>query len=45
AEHSCMNMRGIRAAGSLTVTSAVRGWFKDDLWAREEALRLIGLSR
>ncbi len=43
AEHSCMNMRGIRAAGSLTVTSAVRGWFKDDLRAREEALRLIGL--
>jgi len=43
AEHSCMNMRGIRAAGSLTVTSAVRGWFKDDLKAREEALRLIGL--
>ncbi|MBQ3282389.1 MAG: GTP cyclohydrolase I FolE [Atopobiaceae bacterium] len=43
AEHSCMNMRGIRAAGSLTVTSAVRGWFKEDLKAREEALRLIGL--
>ena len=43
AEHSCMNMRGIRAAGSLTVTSAVRGWFKEDLKAREEAQRLIGL--
>ena len=43
AEHTCMNMRGIKAAGSQTVTSAVRGWFKDDLKAREEALRLIGL--
>ena len=43
AQHTCMTMRGIKAAGSETVTSAVRGWFKDDLKAREEALRLIGL--
>lgn len=43
AEHSCMCIRGIRSVGSSTVTSAVRGWFKDDLRAREEALRLIGL--
>ena len=43
AEHSCMCIRGIRSVGSSTVTSAVRGWFKDDLMAREEALRLIGL--
>ena len=43
AEHTCMNMRGIKAAGSETVTSAVRGWFKEDLKAREEALRLIGM--
>ncbi len=41
AEHTCMCMRGIRAAGSQTVTSAVRGWFETDLKAREEALRLI----
>jgi GTP cyclohydrolase I len=26
------------------VTSAVRGWFKADLKAREEALRLLGLD-
>ena len=45
ATHTCMTMRGVRSAGSLTVTSAVRGWFKDDLKAREEALRLIGLNR
>lgn len=43
AEHSCMNMRGIRAAGSKTVTSAVRGYLKTDLKAREEALNLIGV--
>lgn len=43
AEHSCMVMRGIRAAGSQTVTSAVRGWFSTDLKAREEALRLLDL--
>ena len=43
AEHSCMNMRGIKSVGSSTVTSAVRGWFREDLKAREEALRLIGL--
>lgn len=43
AEHSCMSMRGIKSVGSTTVTSAVRGWFKQDLKTREEALRLIGL--
>ena len=43
AEHTCMCMRGIKAAGSQTVTSAVRGCFQTDLRAREEALRLIGL--
>lgn len=44
ATHTCMTMRGIRSAGSLTVTSAVRGWFKTDLKAREEALRLLGMG-
>lgn len=44
AEHTCMTMRGARAAGSLTVTSAVRGCFKD-LKTREEALRLLLGSR
>ena len=42
AEHTCMNMRGIKSAGSRTMTSAVRGCFKD-LKTREEALRLLGL--
>ncbi len=44
ATHTCMTMRGIKSAGSQTVTSAVRGWFKTDLKAREEALRLLGLD-
>ena len=43
ASHTCMTMRGIKSSGSTTITSAVRGWFKTDLKAREEALRLIGL--
>jgi len=45
AEHTCMNMRGIKAAGALTVTSAVRGTFRNDLKTREEALRLLGLGK
>ena len=44
AEHTCMTMRGIRAAGSQTVTSAVRGCFKKDEKTRTEALRLLGVS-
>ncbi len=44
AEHTCMTMRGIRAAGSQTVTSAVRGCFKNDEKTRTEALRLLGVS-
>ena len=44
AEHSCMCMRGIKASGSLTMTSAVRGFLRTDAKAREEALRLIGMG-
>ena len=43
AEHMCMTMRGVRAAGALTTTSAVRGTFRSDIRTREEALRLLGL--
>lgn len=42
AEHLCMSMRGVRKAGSSTVTSAVRGLFRDDAATRSEAMRFIG---
>jgi len=41
AEHLCMAMRGVRKPGSRTMTSAVRGQFKDDSRSRAEALSLI----
>ena len=43
AEHTCMTMRGVRSAGALTLTSAVRGIFKDNEKTRAEAMRLLGL--
>lgn len=43
AEHMCMTMRGVKSAGALTMTSAVRGAFRTDIKTREEALRLLGL--
>ena len=44
AEHTCMTMRGIRAAGAMTVTSAVRGLLRSDARSREEALSLLHVS-
>ena len=41
AEHLCMSMRGIQKAGSSTVTSAVRGLFRDNIATREEAMRFV----
>lgn len=41
AEHLCMSMRGIKKAGTLTVTSAVRGIFKENEKTRIETLSLM----
>ena len=41
AEHLCMSMRGVRKPGSSTVTSAVRGLFRDSTATRFEAMRFI----
>ncbi len=41
AEHLCMSMRGIKKPGSKTITSAVRGAFKNNAKTRAEAMSLI----
>jgi GTP cyclohydrolase IA len=41
AEHTCMSIRGIRKAGSRTITSAVRGICKSNESTRAEVLSLI----
>jgi len=40
AEHQCMSLRGVRAKGSRTVTSALLGGLRDDARTREEFLAL-----
>lgn len=41
AEHLCMTMRGIRAAGSYTQTSALRGIMRSNAKTRSEAIALL----
>ena len=41
AEHLCMSFRGVKKSGALTVTSAVRGIFKENEKTRSETLALI----
>ena len=41
AEHSCMSIRGIKKPGSTTVTSALRGLFKNNQSTRAEFMSLI----
>mgnify|MGYP001609326223 CR=1 FL=1 len=41
AEHLCMSMRGVQKPGAVTITSAVRGVFKENFKTRSEALSLM----
>ena len=41
AEHLCMSMRGIKKPGTTTVTSVVRGIFRENPATRAEAISLI----
>jgi GTP cyclohydrolase IA len=40
AEHLCMSLRGVRAAGSRTITSALHGLLRDDVRSRAEFFSL-----
>jgi GTP cyclohydrolase I len=45
AEHLCMSLRGVRAAGARTVTSALHGLLRTDADSRQEFLAFAGISR
>ncbi len=45
AEHLCMSRRGVQKPGTTTVTSAVRGQFRDNPATRAEALQFIHSGR
>jgi GTP cyclohydrolase I len=42
AEHQCMSLRGVRATGSRTITSALHGQLRDDVRSRQEFFALAG---
>jgi GTP cyclohydrolase I len=44
AEHSCMTLRGVRALGSTTVTSALVGLLRTDARSRAEFFALAGVQ-
>ncbi len=45
AEHQCMTLRGVRAAGARTVTSTLHGLLRTDPRSRQEFYALTGISR
>jgi GTP cyclohydrolase IA len=44
AEHTCMTLRGVRAAGSNTVTSTMLGILRSDARSRQEFFALAGVK-
>ncbi|UOY03052.1 GTP cyclohydrolase I FolE [Blastococcus sp. PRF04-17] len=42
AEHLCMSLRGVRAPGSRTITSALHGLLREDARSRQEFFALTG---
>jgi GTP cyclohydrolase I len=44
AEHLCMSMRGVRATGARTITSALHGLLREDLRSRQEFLAHTGMG-
>ena len=43
AEHQCMSLRGVRARGARTTTSALRGVLREDARTRQEFFALSGM--
>jgi GTP cyclohydrolase IA len=44
AEHTCMTLRGVHAAGSTTVTSTMLGSLREDARSRQEFFALAGVN-
>ena len=44
AEHLCMSLRGVRAAGALTVTSSLHGLLREEPKTRQEFFALTGVN-
>ncbi len=44
AEHLCMSLRGVKASGTKTVTSALKGKLRNDPQTRQEFLQLVAKS-
>ncbi len=45
AEHLCMSMRGVQKPGTTTITSAVRGLFRENAATRAEAMAFLRHDR